>query len=64
MPATTSLSDGRGNVWKYAYDANGYITEMTAPDGVVNQYSYDPGTLKLSSMIDGNGNTTPRTTRA
>src|SRR5262249_23127557 len=33
IPATTTNTDGRGNVWRYDYDTNGYVTRVVAPDG-------------------------------
>lgn len=58
LPSTTSVTDGRGNVWRYQYDSHGYLTNATAPDGAVTKYSYDPATLLLSSRTDADGNTT------
>jgi len=58
VPSTTQLTDGRSNVWRYQYDANGYPTNVIAPDGSRTRYTYDPGTLGLATMTDPNGNTT------
>jgi RHS repeat-associated protein len=58
IPATTTNVDGRGNVWQYDYDANGYITRQVAPDGATTRYTYDPATLTVSSRTDPNGNLT------
>ena len=58
IPATTTNVDGRGNVWQYDYDANGYITREVAPDGATTRYTYDPATLTVSSRTDPNGNVT------
>ncbi len=58
LPATTTKPDGRGNVWKYDYDENGYITRIIAPDGATTTYSYDPATLMIASVTDANGNET------
>ena len=44
VPSTTTLTDGNGHVWQYAYDTNGYITQVTAPDGTTTRYTYNPGT--------------------
>src|ERR1700728_213752 len=58
VPSMTSDIDGRGNVWKYQYDSNGYLTQTIAPDGATTSYSYDPATLKVASTTDGDGHTT------
>jgi RHS repeat-associated protein len=62
IPATTSKTDGRGNVWKYEYDSRGYTTKMTAPDNAITRYSYDIGTptntLMPASITDANNHTT------
>ena len=58
IPGTTESTDGNGHVWTYAYDTNGYITEVIAPDGSTTSYSYDADTRMLSSATDANGNTT------
>ena len=60
-PSTTTNTDGRGNTWKYQYDANGYLTQTTAPDGATTKYTYDPATLQTATMTDANGNTTSYT---
>ena len=58
IPSTTSETDGRGNVWTYAYDSNAHPLTVTAPDGAVTTYTYDPATLQVASLTDANGNTT------
>ena len=58
VPSTTTESDGRGNLWNYTYDSNGYITDAVAPDGATTSYTYDPATLGLASRTDPDGNTT------
>lgn len=58
VPSTTSKTDGRGNVWRYQYDKNGYITKLTAPDGAITSYIYDAATLQVASMTDANLHTT------
>jgi RHS repeat-associated protein len=58
LPATTSNTDGRGNVWQYEYDSHGYLTRVVAPDGATTEYTYDPGTLMVSSVTDPDGHTT------
>jgi YD repeat-containing protein len=60
-PATTTDTDGRGNIWKYQYDTNGYLLQTTAPDGSTTTYTYDPNTLQLATMTDADGNTTSYT---
>jgi RHS repeat-associated protein len=57
-PSTTSKTDGRGNIWKYSYDSNGYVTSAVAPDGATTSYSYDPTTLMPATRTDADGNTT------
>jgi RHS repeat-associated protein len=57
-PATTTNTDGRGNLWRYQYDSNGYLTQTTAPDGATTKYTYDATTLQLASLTDADGNTT------
>jgi RHS repeat-associated protein len=57
-PSTTSKTDGRGNVWQYSYDSNAHPLTVTAPDGTVTTYTYDPGTLQVASITDANGHTT------
>lgn len=57
-PSTTSKIDGRGNLWKYDYNENGYITQITAPDGATTKYTYDPKVLKVASEEDANGHKT------
>ena len=58
VPGTTTSTDGRGNLWQYSYDTNGYITQTVAPDGATTRYTYDPSTLMLSTLTDANGNVT------
>lgn len=58
LPSITSLTDGRGNVWRYQYDSNGYVTRVTAPDGATASYSWDASTLMVASRTDANGHTT------
>ncbi|NRF68874.1 RHS repeat protein [Aquincola sp. S2] len=58
IPATTTKTDGRGQLWKYDYDANGHILKATAPDGTFSSTSYDPATLMPATRTDANGNTT------
>src|ERR1019366_1919787 len=38
VPSTTSRTDGRGNVWQYNYDSNGFPLTITAPDGAATTY--------------------------
>jgi RHS repeat-associated protein len=57
-PSTVTNIDGNGNLTRYQYDTNGYIDQVTAPDGATTVYTYDPGTRELSSVTDGNGHVT------
>jgi RHS repeat-associated protein len=57
-PATTTITDGRGNLWLYQYDSNGYLLQKTAPGNAVTTYTYDPSTLMMSSTTDPDNNTT------
>ena len=61
IPATTSKTDGRGNVWQYTYDSNAHPLTVTAPDGTITTYTYDPATLQVASVTDADGNTTSYT---
>jgi RHS repeat-associated protein len=54
IPSTTSKTDGRGNVWKYEYDKNGYVTKGIAPDNATTTFDYDPATLLLRKQTDAN----------
>jgi RHS repeat-associated protein len=54
-PSATTSTDGNGHAWQYAYDTNGYITQVTAPDGTTTRYTYDPATREVSSVTDANG---------
>jgi RHS repeat-associated protein len=60
LPSTTTNTDGRGNLWQYQYDTNGYSTQTTspAPDNAITKYTYDAGTLMVSSMTDALGRLT------
>jgi len=58
LPSTTSQIDGRGNLWKHQYDAHGYVTQMSAPDGATTSYTFDPATLMPATMTDANDHTT------
>lgn len=58
IPSTTTKTDGRGKLWRYAYDKRGYITKVTAPDGAGTKYSYDLATLMVASVTDANNHTT------
>ena len=55
IPSTTTNTDGNGNTWLYQYDTNGYITELTAPDGSFSSYEYDPCTRELIAATNANG---------
>ena len=61
IPATTSETDGRGNVWQYSYDSNAHPLTVTAPDGAVTTYTYDPATLQVATVTDADGHMTSYT---
>jgi RHS repeat-associated protein len=58
VPSTTQKTDGRGQIWSYKYDANGYVTDEIAPDGATTSYTYDPATLRVATITDANGHIT------
>jgi RHS repeat-associated protein len=64
VSSTTTHIDGRGNVWKYDYDKNGYVTHIVPPpvtprdNGGETFYEYDPVTLFVSKVKDARDNTT------
>lgn len=58
VAATTSNIDGRGNVWTYQYNTNGYTTLTTAPGGATTQYTYSSTVLQPTTVTDPNGRTT------
>jgi RHS repeat-associated protein len=58
IPSVTTLTDGFGGRWEYAYDTNGFMVSARMPDGTTNAWSYDPITLRLASARDGLGRTT------
>jgi YD repeat-containing protein len=60
-PATTINTDGRGNIWKYQYDTNGYLLETIAPDGSTTMYTYNPNALEPATITDADGHTTSYT---
>ena len=55
FPATTVKTDGLGLQWQYAYDQNGFITQIIAPDGSTSAYAYDPATLRVAFATNANG---------
>jgi RHS repeat-associated protein len=58
VPSTTSKTDGRGNVWAYTYDSNGYPVTVKAPDGATTTYTYNPATAQIATVTDANLRTT------
>lgn len=58
IPSVTTLTDGRGNQWRYSYNSDGQITKTVAPDNATTTYTYDPATLNMASMTDANGHAT------
>jgi RHS repeat-associated protein len=58
VPSTTSRTDGRGNVWQYSYDTNGYVTQTVGPDGATTRYSYDPALHEITQVTDPLGRVT------
>ncbi|HEY4146089.1 MAG TPA: DUF6531 domain-containing protein, partial [Pinirhizobacter sp.] len=57
----TTLTDGKGNAWVYALDANGNLASVTSPavngSSPVTSYTYD-AEGNLTSAMDGGGNLT------
>jgi RHS repeat-associated protein len=58
LPSVTTLTDGRGNRWKYSYDANAYVTQVVAPDNAAQTVQYSPQTLLPTRITDANGRAT------
>ncbi|KIH77722.1 PEP-CTERM protein-sorting domain-containing protein/RHS repeat-associated core domain-containing protein [Geoalkalibacter ferrihydriticus] len=58
VPSTTTKKDARGNLWRYEYNRQGYITRLIAPDGATTSYTYDPLTVRLASVTDALGHVT------
>jgi RHS repeat-associated protein len=50
----TSMTDARGGVWKYGYDAAGNRTSETNPTGASTTYTYD-GAGRVASRTDASG---------
>lgn len=55
IPSITTNTDGNGDIWRYQYDTNGYITELIAPDGAVSSYGYDSSTRLLAVVTNADG---------
>jgi RHS repeat-associated protein len=55
LPTTTTYTNGLGNVWKYSYDTNGYLTQIVDPLGDRTTYSYDPATRLVASTTNAIG---------
>ncbi|TAK99830.1 MAG: RHS repeat protein [Verrucomicrobia bacterium] len=54
-PTTTSKTNGLGQVWRYTYDTNGYVTRIVAPDGATTSYSYDGLSRRVAAATNENG---------
>jgi RHS repeat-associated protein len=46
----TSVTDARGNMVRYAYDAAGNLTRIVYPDGSVEQFTYDEAGNRTSRV--------------
>lgn len=57
-PSLTTVTDGRGNQWQYAYNSDGQIIKKIAPDNATAAYTYDAATLNMASMTDANNHAT------
>ena len=57
-PGTATVTDGRGNMWEYDYDARGRVVATRRSDGTGTGFEYDPDTLRPSRVVDANGNAT------
>ena len=57
VPATTVQMDGRGNLWHYTYDSNGYINRIIALE-TFHLIGNDKLGFPLSSLWSGDGITT------
>ena len=55
IPSSVTNTDPRGGQWLRAYDTNGNVTAVIAPDGATKSSTYDPATLKKTSTTDANG---------
>jgi RHS repeat-associated protein len=58
VPSTTTVVDGRGNLWRYQYDSRGFVTTEIAPDGATTRYTYDAAVLTVTSVLNPNGHPT------
>ncbi len=47
----TQVTDPRGQIWTYGYDANGMLKTVTSPDSHTTTYGYDPtNTTRLTGI--------------
>lgn len=62
VPGTSTITDGLGHTWTYTYDDRGLLTRVDAPlvngQPAVTTYTYDPGTLSVTSQTDPLGRVT------
>jgi len=58
FPLPPAKATEGSKVWKYSYNAQGYVTGAVAPDGATTSYTYATLTLMPASQTDANGNTT------
>ncbi len=49
----TSVTDGAGRSFAFSYNANGFLTSVTAPDGTAVTYMYDATCLRMVSYPNG-----------
>ena len=61
IPSTTSRIDGRGNIWKYRYDSNGYPLDRDCAGWRHHQIHIRSGHAEIASKTDANGHTTTYT---
>ena len=61
LPSSVIELDARSNRWVFTYDKNAYPTNILPPGQSTGKtYTFDPDTLRTTSVTDANGNTTYR----
>lgn len=58
IPGVTTIIDGNGQPWQYAYDAYGHITQITDPALQSISLTWDNTVREVIAATDRNGNTT------